>query len=500
MERSRARRIHPRRTLPALAVVLAVASLAACSAGSGRVALPEPGAGACGPERSGDVAPAGTLTVVADGPARPVRLPHTRSLAERLLVRHLHRSLVRVDCRGRIRPELAAGWSREADGRRWRFRLREASAPDGNPITAGTVVAAWQESRLAAPPPGPGLLDSLDARAAGPRALVVEAPRPLPSPAVFARPAFAVVERPAAGGWPGATGPYRTDRAFRFPASAGRARVLALRPLAGGSGPRLRVAPSGPGRARDLVDAGADLLLTRHPAVLAYAEAAGEMDVRPLPWDRTYLLLVPPGGAPPSVAGEAREDPEAQEALRRSLARWAVRGAARPAGAAGWWTRGSCGNGGDVLRGPAGGEGPADGEGPDPGRSVLVHPRADRPAADLAGRLAALAGRGGGTALPWPPAAAPRRTEPLGRTAFRRSLAAGRAAGYVLPVRRRVLDPCGARAALRARAPWLARPGARVVPLVATRPGLAVRRGVGGLRIDWDGVPRLGDATRREEP
>lgn len=491
---------------PAAAALLAALVAGACSSGPRRVALPDPGVGACGPEHDGGGVPAGTLTVVADGPADPVRLPHARSPAERLLVRHLHRNLVRVDCRGRLLPDLAHDWERAEDGRRWRFRLAPIAAPGGDSLTARSVVAAWRESRLSAPAGRPSPLAGITAEATGPRTLVVTARPPVASAAVFARPAFAVVGGPAAGGWPASTGAYRTAP-FAEHVAGGPADALELRPVPVGSGPSLRIVPAGARRARDLIDAGADVVLTRDPGLLAYAEAFERLSVRPLPWDRTYLLLVPPGpSGEPSTGRRGLPAPEAPTELRRSLARFAVRGAARPAPLDGWWSRGGCPaavlgpgpDGPDVARR---GSGPA-GRRPSSGRTAgaLVHPRGDVAAADLAGRLVALAARGEEGGLSWAPAGAPARTAPRRPVRFERSLRDGAGAGFLLPVPHRALDPCRARSRLIERVPWLQRPGARIVPLVTTRAGLAVRRGLAGLRIDWDGVPRLGDVVLGSGP
>lgn len=504
MENRRADPSRRRGHAGAVAGLLAAALLAACSAGPGRVALPDPGPGACGPDERPRGAPAGTLTVVADGPARPLRLPRARTPAERLLVRHLHRSLVGVDCRGRLRPDLAESWRREEDGRRWRFRLRAPDGSGGDTITAADVAASWQEVRLADPGAPPSLLDSLEVRTPAPRTLVVEAPRPLASPAVFARPVFAVAGPPTSGGWAGATGPYRPVRPALGPGGPSADGLLTLRPAGTRPGPVLRIAPASPDRGRDLLDAGADVVLSRDPGLLAYAGSLEGMAVRPLPWDRTYLLLVPPGAVAPGTADTA-DAPGALAGLRRSLARHAVRGAARPAPSRGWWSGAGCGpaedadvSGGPARRLRAGGGRPPSGTRGE-GRDVLVRPAGDRAAADLAGRLVAVAGRAG-SALPWTAGAAPGRTAAPDRGAFRRHLRAGDAGGYVVAVPHRVLDVCGALAALRAQVPWLDHPGARAMPLVTTRPSLALRRELAGLRIDWDGVPRLGGVVRRAAP
>lgn len=502
----------PTGLLAPLAAVAGLLAVAACSAGPGRLALPSPGPGACGPGDGARGARVGTLTVVVDRPVDPRRLPRARSLAERLAGRHLYRSLVRVDCRGRILPDLAGSWEREDDGKRWRIRLRPATAPDGDPITGGDVVRSWQVSGLRTGAGTAGLLSGLRVEEESRRALVAAGAHSLATPAVFARPRFGVFDPRGGGRWPGATGPYRLARAAgRSPPGTDDSETLVLLPPPDRRAPVLEIAPAGPERARDLVDAGADLVLTRNPDLLAYAGASGELSTRPLPWDRIHLLLLPPaagradGSESPSAQRDSAGRAEARAGLLRSLARYAVRGPARPAPGRGWWRAAACPEplgrprparplppDLDVLpRGP--------GSGPDSLREI-VRPRESGAAGDLAGRLVALAGREGTVPLPWRRGWSPVRTRPLDRPAFRRALARGTSVGYLLPARHRVLHGCDARLSLLRRAPWLARPGARIVPLVLTRPGLAVRRDLRGVRLDWDGIPRLDDVRRRGEP
>ena len=47
------------------------------------------------------------------------------------------------------------------------------------------------------------------------------------------------------------------------------------------------------GDARDLIDGRADLIVTRDPATLAYAERLPDFVTVPLAWDRTYVLISP---------------------------------------------------------------------------------------------------------------------------------------------------------------------------------------------------------------
>ena len=76
--------------------------------------------------------------------------------------------------------------------------------------------------------------------------------------------------------------------------------------------------------------------------------------------------------------------------------------------------------------------------------------------------------------------------------------------GYVHSLHREVLDRCGILTELRARAPWVViGPGDRgpnLLPLVVTRPVVALRRGLGGLRADGDGTLLLDGVGWNQEP
>jgi hypothetical protein len=87
----------------------------------------------------------------------------------------------------------------------------------------------------------------------------------------------------------------------------------------------------------------------------------------------------------------------------------------------------------------------------------------------------------------------------VGDAVFASALAAGRELAYVLPLSREVLDPCAMIAGLRSRMPWAAPVDLRwvLVPLVETRSQAIVRRGIGTVRIDWDGTPYLAAVQER---
>jgi hypothetical protein len=113
-------------------------------------------------------------------------------------------------------------------------------------------------------------------------------------------------------------------------------------------------------------------------------------------------------------------------------------------------------------------------------------------ARDLAERLVGLSNVAGGdpsgilTAL-GAAAAGPtfQRTAGLSGEAFARALQTGTAAGYILSLDRRPLDPCRQIAGLVDEAGWMG--GAAIVPLVDTRLRAIVRRERSGLLAEWDG-------------
>jgi hypothetical protein len=220
--------------------------------------------------------------------------------------------------------------------------------------------------------------------------------------------------------------------------------------------------PTASGDARDLLDAGVDLLITDDPAVLGYAATRADLASIGLPWERTYVLAVP-GDA---IAVDA--------SVRSGLARDAVRVDARPAGAS-WWSdpAGPCG-----LEPPPG-TAPL---GPGLSSGAFIYPADDATARDLVGRLIALGIAG---------TAGPPRATGLDTTEFSAAFGSERGAAYVLPLPSVTLEPCAALRALIARAPWIADgPARHLTPLVETRRRVIVRRGAAAFTVDWDGTLR----------
>lgn len=105
--------------------------------------------------------------------------------------------LTQIDDHGRVRPQLAASWTSDAQRKTWRFTLRNGvTFHDGSPLTARQVIAAFaNDSRW-------------QVRAGnGPQVVVFECPDPIADlPAVLAGARHSIVQRgdPLVG-----TGPFR---------------------------------------------------------------------------------------------------------------------------------------------------------------------------------------------------------------------------------------------------------------------------------------------------
>ena len=242
---------------------------------------------------------------------------------------------------------------------------------------------------------------------------------------------------------PDAAGPYRIR-------DVGRSTLL-LEPISGAHGPRLTIHSATEANARDLVDAGVDLLLTDSPTLAAYAGTRGDVTSLPLGWDRTWVVATPRG----SLAVDS------SQAFRMGLARDAVRADARAADGPYWWSD-TTGCAAQTVR-----SAPASVSTPN-----VVYPREDAVARALAERLVAILG-GRATAVGLAP------------NAFASSLTSGSEQAYVLPLRRTTRDRCRSIGELFGSAAWLGAQGA-IVPLIHTRLRAVVRRDRLALRLTWD--------------
>jgi len=288
-------------------IVIGLSLLAACAtppigrSGGGVGAAPAEAASEPCLLSTGDVTtrPA-TLTIGLTEPVDPRHAPIARNDAERIVFRHLYETPVRVDCQGNVLPELAEKWLRDDDGRRWTIRLRDgAHYWDGAPVTAQDVVYGKG---------GVGYtLGALD-----PRVVTVALAKPRDDvPTVLGDAALAVAKAAPDSSWPIGTGRYWATSATTTPqgirARSERGDTLVFRLAASGD-------------ARDLLDAGVDLLVTRDRALRDYAATLPNLAIVALPWDRTYVF----------VTAEAR-------GTRFDGLEQAVRAEARRAEGGFWW-------------------------------------------------------------------------------------------------------------------------------------------------------------------
>jgi hypothetical protein len=406
----------------------------------------------------------------------PAHAPRPSNESEHLLFRQLYETLIRLDCKGRIRPGLAESWRLDADGRTWILTLRaDAHFSDGSPVTSSDVRSGWmrdgagdelqsQVSRLVQS------IVPIDDRTL---AITLKSQR-VDMPVELAHPDLAIAKSAAGSRWPIGT---RTDGAApdRDASPAADSAITVRRDNL----PSLRFVVAA-GDPRDVLDKGFDLLLTRDPAALEYAATLPHFQSVPLEWHRVHVFVTP---------GRARGSPSLPEDARRALAGDAVRGEARGAAGPFWW---------QTLQG-------CEVAPPEPRRQGAVTPRLvydghDGAASDLAQRLVGLAR--GSTAAADPVLDLllpdrPRRTyqraaaltgEPLAAT-WRRGLDAG----YIISLDRRPLDPCRDIHVLMDGARWL--DPETIVPLVETRLRAIVRRGRSGVTREWDGGLLIADVS-----
>jgi hypothetical protein len=359
--------------------------------------------------------------------ADPVDLAHApipTNDSERLLFRQHSETLVRLDCHGEVRPGLASEWTGDSTGRRWTFTLRQSvHPPDRAPLTAASVVSSWRDRRGAVDALG---IDSAVALDNGRLSVTLRA-TPDSAPRLFADPALAV--------------PTAVDTL------AGSTTRIAS---GSGSGPIVdfQVAPNGD--PRDALDRGADLVVTRDPAVVDYVANRREFTTFALPWSRTYVLLQPAGAFPMWLLGV--------DSVRRSLARDVAQADARMAEPSLWRRQCPHTDLSYVV--------------PPPISPRIVYPRDDKVARGLAERIVALTRD-----------TVPLRSAGLDRAEFAAALRDQHDRGYVLGLPRQVPAPCHEFAGLPE--------SAQIQPLIDTRAHAIVRRGAPPLTVEWDGTVRV---------
>lgn len=476
---------RPLDNVRATAIIATAALLAGACGGARARPTPLPSDTACTVAPT-PAPPAESASVVSTWAIDPSNVSMPSNPGERFVFAHAYETLIRVDCRGRVVPGLARSWRAVDGGTRWRLVVRDSARFwNGDALTAADVVAGWRATGAAA---SAVLTRRLAEGAVAIDDSTLEVALPDSPLAALGDPASAVMRRDARARWPEGTGPYR----IRDAGTPSRNSLL-LEPASPAVGPRVTIHSSAASGARDLVDAGIDLLLTDDPALAAYAAARPEFASMPLAWDRTWALLAPrqpPLGATVTV----RSDSLAALTLgfRSTLARDAVRSDARPAEGPHWWS--------DVASCETLAARERTTSSP-PVRSRVVFRRDEPTARALAERLVALAAIGRSDARDSSLALlAPALLETGARATaaalssqdFATALRAGSELAFVVSLPRHSLAPCRDVERLLMSAPWLATGQSpvelsrRVAPLVDTRLHAVVRRNRLGLTMQWD--------------
>jgi hypothetical protein len=408
-----------------------------------------------------------TLTLIVDDQVEASRAPVPSRFGERIAFGHFYQTLIQVDCSGQVRPGLAAAWQADEDGSLWRFELsQEAVFSDGSRVTAAAVAASWSRDAVRGPQPWAGTIEE-SVIVLGDRTLAVKLDRRHATvPPIFAHPGLAVRGQALDdGGWPVGSGPFVPIRttagsvSARVSGAMGRDAIGTLLMRWAGPDPR------------DAIDQGFDVVVTRRPAVSAYASADGTARVLPLAWDRVYVLVVPARRAQPSAFVTVP--------LAEDLAAAALGADARKSPGRYWWDDVTCplpATVHETTRSPV---------------RRIVYRKDDAVGRGLAERFVALVASGLLVQVVGEEASGPRPVAVgLEPGVFAEALRVGADLGYVLHIDRAVLDGCQAARSLVRAAPW----PARLVPLVDTRAHLVIRRLSDRVVVAWDGAPFLAAA------
>ena len=446
------------------------------------------------------------LRVVLVDPVEPGHAPAAVNDSEDLVFRQLYETLVQVDCDGRVSPGLASSWTSRDFGRTWVFTLRDSAYfSDGTPVTPTQVRDAWLAARarpLVPGRPGPWSWMRVDGmRVSGARQLTVRLTSAPPNEAEFFSHPDLAIWKPT-GDWATGSGPYRITAgsvswSFSLEPNphhpfAERGRSSLDFSVHNGSDPR------------DVLGK-ADILLLESMSALSYAKDLGEFQTFPLAWNHTYVLVSP------HYSGTRTQSTSWTE-LRTELSEHIVDADARPATSFSGTSVKGCALPRNITSTQVVSH---DVIALDPdGGHQLAYQDGDPNAKKLAERLVALAAdrsKDGKVLLDTidPPSGS---TNPVAvqlvPTSYASSLEAGDRWAYLVSVQRTYTDPCLDAAAFAGSLRWLAsrvntarpRSGSALVmagiPLLSARNHVALRRGVAGIKQDWDGTLRLAGAGR----
>jgi hypothetical protein len=248
--------------------------------------------------------------------------PFPANDGELLVSRQMYETLVRIDCEGQLAPGAAERWQSTDSGKVWTFGLRHGMRYwDGTPYPLSDFFKRQTKVEgYDSPVEQVEVVDDSTIRVV--LAELATVPRRLTDLDVL-------IERPTAylPPWslPVGTGPYHLDTGSPHD-------LIRLVPVDSASHlPVLEFWPSTGRDPRDLLDRGADLMVTTDPALLEYARSRGDRVTVALPWTRTYslVLALPVESLPPALTPliDSTRAPE----FRVALARDAVRAESRAA-------------------------------------------------------------------------------------------------------------------------------------------------------------------------
>jgi hypothetical protein len=249
----------------------------------------------------------------------------------------------------------------------------------------------------------------------------------------------------------------------------------------------------------------ADVMLLESKSALSYAKDLGDFQTFPLAWNHTYVLVSPRYSGTRTQSAEWTElrtelsehIVDADARVSTSFSGTSTKGCALPRNITSTQVMSH-----DVIA-----------LDPDGGHQ-LAYQDGDPDAKKLAERLVALAsdrskeGKVLLGALDPPSTSANPVAVQLVPTSYAASLEAGDRWAYLVSIQRTYTDPCLDAAAFSGSLRWLAarvnaarpRSGSALVmagiPLLSARNHVALRRGVAGVKQDWDGTLRLAGAGR----
>jgi hypothetical protein len=401
--------------------------------------------------------------------------------AEQFAFGHAYEPLIRVSCKGEPSAGLAKSWSRMGGLGHWRFILRDdARFWNGDRVTARDVVESWQTTGRAP--------DAVTARRMASLATVVDDSTldvrlEHMALATLGNPQLGIAKRAPGNRWPLGTGSYRLQD-VSTPQTVPQRSTVTLEPLVAGW-PTIAVNSTTPSDGRDLVDGGADLIVTDDRSLSAYRTTRPGVASSLLDAAHTWVLVT---HAPLTSDSGAAVDPKQTAPLRESLARDVVRGQARAASSSRWYpAERRC----DPLV-PA--SQPLRGSRPS---ARVVYRRGEAVAQALAERVVALAGSGDAQLALVAPELARMGTRAtaaaLPPNDFDAALRTGAELAYIVSVPRLFILGCDEAEALVAVAPWLAAGSSAtfagvVAPLVETRSVAVMIPGRTGFALTGDGT------------